>query len=102
MRASITDRQRAISKEMAQTKAPASQTRALAGHDGENDPGQLESSLRARAQLEKEGFPSKGDPDYLHSEGVPGLWLQSLATGHGTIALKVFSTHLSNLLLIRK
>jgi len=37
----------------------------LAGHDGENDPGQLESSLRARAQLEKEGFPSLGDPDYL-------------------------------------
>src|SRR6266567_3056371 len=37
----------------------------LAGHDGENDPGQLESSLRARAQLEKEGFPSVGDPDYL-------------------------------------
>jgi hypothetical protein len=35
----------------------------LAGHDGENDPGQLESSLRARAQLEKEGFPSVGDPD---------------------------------------
>src|SRR5262245_33093093 len=29
----------------------------LAGHDGENDPGQLESSLRARAQLEKEGQP---------------------------------------------
>ena len=28
----------------------------LAGHDGESDPGQLESSLRARAQLEKEGF----------------------------------------------
>jgi pimeloyl-ACP methyl ester carboxylesterase len=59
----------------------------LAGHDGENDPGQLESSLRARAQLEKEGFPSAGDPDYLRSQGVPGLWMQSKATGHGTSPL---------------
>ncbi|HEX4795789.1 MAG TPA: hypothetical protein VH370_18515 [Humisphaera sp.] len=59
----------------------------LAGHDGENDPGQLESSLRARAQLEKEGFPSTGDPDYLRSQGAPGLWLQSKATGHGTSPL---------------
>jgi pimeloyl-ACP methyl ester carboxylesterase len=59
----------------------------LAGHDGENDPGQLESSLRARRQLEKEGYPSVGDPDYLHSQGVPGLWMQSLATGHGTSPL---------------
>src|SRR3954462_9085391 len=59
----------------------------LAGHDGENDPGQLESSLRARAQLEKEGFPSIGEPDYLRSQGVPGLWLVSKATGHGTSPL---------------
>ncbi|MEO5961192.1 MAG: hypothetical protein ABIZ49_03245 [Opitutaceae bacterium] len=59
----------------------------LAGHDGENDLGQLESSLRARAQLEKEGYPSGGDPDYLRSQGVPGLWMQSLATGHGTSPL---------------
>jgi pimeloyl-ACP methyl ester carboxylesterase len=59
----------------------------LAGHDGENDPGQLESSLRARAQLEKEGFPSVGDPDYLRSQGAPGLCMQSLATGHGTSPL---------------
>jgi len=59
----------------------------LAGHDGENDPGQLQSSLRARAQLEKEGFPSVGDPDYLRSQGAPGLWLQSKATGHGTSPL---------------
>jgi hypothetical protein len=59
----------------------------LAGHDGETDLGQLESSLRARAQLEKEGFPSVGDPDYLRSQGAPGLWLQSLATGHGTSPL---------------
>jgi pimeloyl-ACP methyl ester carboxylesterase len=59
----------------------------LAGHDGENDPGQLESSLRARAQLEKEGFPSEGDPDYLRSKGAPGLWMQSKNTGHGTSPL---------------
>ena len=59
----------------------------LAGHDGENDPGQLESSSRARAQLEKEGCPSVGDPDYLRSQGAPGLWMQSLATGHGTSPL---------------
>jgi prolyl oligopeptidase family protein len=59
----------------------------LAGHDGEKDPGQLESSLRARAQLEKEGFPSEGERDYLRSRGAPGLWLQSLNTGHGTSPL---------------
>ena len=59
----------------------------LAGHDGENDPGQLESSLRARAQLEKEGFPSVGEPDYLRSQGAPGLWMVSKATGHGTSPL---------------
>jgi pimeloyl-ACP methyl ester carboxylesterase len=59
----------------------------LAGHDGENDPGQLESSLRARAQLEKEGFPSEGDPDYLRSKGAPGLWMVSKETGHGTSPL---------------
>jgi pimeloyl-ACP methyl ester carboxylesterase len=59
----------------------------LAGHDGENDPGQLESSLRARAQLEKEGFRSEGDPDYLHSKGAPGLWMVSKNTGHGTSPL---------------
>jgi hypothetical protein len=59
----------------------------LAGHDGENDPGQLESSLRARAQLEKEGFPSVGDPDYLRSQGAPGLWMISKETGHGTSPL---------------
>ena len=50
-------------------------------------PGQLESSLRARAQLEKEGFPSEGDKDYLHSVGAPGLWMVSLNTGHGTSPL---------------
>ena len=59
----------------------------LAGHDGENDPGQLESSLRTRAQLEKEGYASAGDPDYLRSQGAPGYWLQSKNTGHGTSPL---------------
>ena len=59
----------------------------LAGHDGENDPGQLESSLRARAQLEREGFPSEGEPDELRSKGAPGLWMVSKNTGHGTSPL---------------
>src|SRR6266446_3192019 len=59
----------------------------LAGHDGEQDPGQLESALRARAQLEREGFPSEGDPDYLHSKGAPGLFMISKSTGHGTSPL---------------
>ena len=60
---------------------------AACGHDGRIDPGQLESSLRARAQLEKEGFPSEGDPDYLRSKGAPGLWMVSKDTGHGTSPL---------------
>jgi len=59
----------------------------LAGHDGEQDPGQLESSLRARAQLEREGFASEGETDYLRSKGAPGLWMVSLNTGHGTSPL---------------
>jgi pimeloyl-ACP methyl ester carboxylesterase len=59
----------------------------IAGHDGENDPGQLESSLRARRQLEQEGFPSVGEPDYLRSQGAPGLWMVSKETGHGTSPL---------------
>ncbi len=74
----------------------------LAGHDGESDTqtcclppvapgtpnrGQLESSLRARAQLEKEGFASVGEPDFLRSEGTPDIFLISLKTGHGTSPL---------------
>lgn len=74
----------------------------LAGHDGDTDTqipslpgppagapnrGQLESSLRTRAQLEKEGFPSEGDPDFLRSQGAPGLFLISQNTGHGTSPL---------------
>ena len=59
----------------------------LAGHDGENDPGQLESSLRARAQLEKEGYPLEGEKYLLRSKGAPGLWMISKDTGHGTSPL---------------
>ncbi len=74
----------------------------IAGHDGDHDTqvpclppppagtpnrGQLESSLRTRAQLEKEGFPSVGDPDFLHSQGAPDIFLISQNTGHGTSPL---------------
>ncbi len=74
----------------------------LAGHDGDMDTqvpclppppagtpnrGQLESSLRTRAQLEKEGFPSVGEPDFLHSQGTPAIFLISQNTGHGTSPL---------------
>ena len=58
----------------------------LAGHDGEND-GQLESSLKAKAQLEKEGFASEGERDFLHTKGMPDTFLISLNTGHGTSPL---------------
>ena len=74
----------------------------LAGHDGDTDTqmpsaaataagtpnrGQLESSLRTRAQLEKEGFASEGEPDFLHSQGTPAIFLISQNTGHGTSPL---------------
>jgi hypothetical protein len=74
----------------------------LAGHDGDHDTqisslpgpppgtlsrGQLESSLRARAQLEKEGFPAEGDPDFLSLKGTPDIFLISQDTGHGTSPL---------------
>ncbi len=74
----------------------------LAGHDGDSDNqipslpgpppgaenrGQLESSLRARAQLEKEGFAAEGEPDFLHMKGTPDIFLLSLKTGHGTSPL---------------
>lgn len=74
----------------------------LAGHDGDNDTqisslpgpppgtpsrGQLESSLRTRAQLEKEGFPAEGEPDFLHLKGTPDIFLISQNTGHGTSPL---------------
>jgi hypothetical protein len=74
----------------------------LAGHDGDADTqtcclppvapgtpnhGQLDSSLQTRAQLEKEGFASEGDPDFLHTKGTPGIFLISQKTGHGTSPL---------------
>lgn len=74
----------------------------LAGHDGDNDTqipslpgpppgapsrGQLESSLRARAQLDKEGFPAEGDPDFFRMKGTPDIFLISQNTGHGTSPL---------------
>jgi hypothetical protein len=74
----------------------------LAGHDGDKDTqtpclpspppgtpnrGQLESSLRTRAQLEKEGFPGEGDPNFLRMKGTPDIFLISKDTGHGTSPL---------------
>jgi Putative esterase len=74
----------------------------LAGHDGDTDTqipslpgpppgapnrGQLESSLRTRAQLEREGFPAEGEPDFLHLKGTPDIFLISQQTGHGTSPL---------------
>ena len=71
----------------------------LAGHDGDKDNqvpclppppagtpnrGQLESSLRTRAQLEKEGFAAGGEPNFLHMAGTPDVFLISKDTGHGT------------------
>ncbi len=68
----------------------------LAAHDGDSDSGasglpaipgevnrgQLESSLRSRAQLEREGFKSEGDPNYLRVTGTPAIYLISAKTGH--------------------
>lgn len=74
----------------------------IAGHDGDNDTGvaaippdppgtrhrgQLESSLRVRGQLEKEGFVSEGDPDFLRVKGTPSVFLISLNTGHSVSPL---------------
>jgi pimeloyl-ACP methyl ester carboxylesterase len=74
----------------------------FAAHDGDTDTqisslpgpppgtpsrGQLESSLHARAQLEKEGFQAMGDPDFLRIAGMPDIFLISQKTGHGTSPL---------------
>jgi pimeloyl-ACP methyl ester carboxylesterase len=74
----------------------------IAAHDGDHDTqiaslpglppgeptrGQLESSLRARAQLEREGFQAEGEPDFLRMKGTPDLFLISLNTGHGASPL---------------
>lgn len=74
----------------------------LFAHDGDSDPGtaaipplpagephrgQLESSLRVRAQLEKEGFPSEGEPNFLRPRGTPTAFLISAKTGHAVSPL---------------
>ena len=74
----------------------------LVAHDGDKDTqpnaipqfpagtanrGQLESSLHAKAQLEKEGFKAEGEPDNLHMTGMPAIFLISVDTGHGTSPL---------------
>jgi pimeloyl-ACP methyl ester carboxylesterase len=71
----------------------------LAGHDGDSDTqvsslpppppgtptrGQLESSIKVREQLVKEGFPSEGEPNFLKAKGTPAIFLISEKTGHGT------------------
>ncbi len=71
----------------------------IAGHGGENETGvssippppagtktrgQLESSLRVRAQLAKEGFPAEGDPYDLRVPGTPARFFISKNTGHST------------------
>ena len=73
----------------------------VAGHDGDRDDqipflpgpapapnhGQLESSLRAKAQLEREGFLAMGQPNFLRLTGTPDIFLISADTGHGTSPL---------------
>jgi hypothetical protein len=71
----------------------------IAGHDGDSDTqvasiprppegaptrGQLESSIRIREQLAREGFPSEGEPTYLAAKGTPSVFLISENTGHST------------------
>ncbi len=74
----------------------------LAGHDGDHDTqvpslpappagtphrGQLESSLRTKAQLVREGFELEGEPDFQRVKGTPAIFLISKDTGHGTSPL---------------
>ena len=68
----------------------------IAAHDGDSDSGasglppepgvpnrgQLESSLRVRAQLAREGYPSEGTPNNLKAKGTPSIFLISENTGH--------------------
>jgi hypothetical protein len=72
----------------------------LAGHGGENETGtssippyapkgtktrgQLESSIRVREQLAREGYPSVGDPFELSAEGTEAMFHISKAVGHST------------------
>jgi hypothetical protein len=70
----------------------------IAAHDGDSDTqvasipppppgsptrGQLESSIRIREQLAREGYPSEGDPGSLAARGTPDIFLVSAGTGHG-------------------
>ena len=71
----------------------------IAAHDGDNDPqvasiprppegeptrGQLESSIRIREQLAKEGYPYEGEPTSYAASGTPSIFLISENTGHST------------------
>ena len=71
----------------------------IAGHDGDNDTqvasiprppegeptrGQLESSIRIREQLAKEGYPYEGEPTSYVAKGTPSIFLISENTGHST------------------
>ena len=71
----------------------------IAGHDGDSDPqvasiprppegeptrGQLESSIRIREQLAKEGYPYEGEPTSYVAKGTPSIFLISENTGHST------------------
>ena len=71
----------------------------IAGHDGDSDTqvasiprppegeatrGQLESSIRIREQLAKEGYPSEGEPNDLVAKGTPSIFMISENTGHST------------------
>jgi pimeloyl-ACP methyl ester carboxylesterase len=73
----------------------------IAGHDGDTDTqvasippdretpsrGQLESSLRVRAQLAREGFPSEGEENNWRVKGTSNIFLISEKTGHGVSPL---------------
>ncbi|MBI3208886.1 MAG: hypothetical protein HYZ37_08290 [Candidatus Solibacter usitatus] len=73
----------------------------IAGHDGDNDTqvasipppapgtptrGQLESSIRVREQLAKEGFPYEGEPNHYLAKGTNSIFLISENTGHAVSA----------------
>ena len=73
----------------------------IAGHGGDRDVqtpylpgpalqphrGQLEQSLRVRAQLEREGFAGTGEPNFQRMQGTPSIFLISQDTGHSTSPL---------------
>jgi len=74
----------------------------LAAHDGDSDTqvasipppdrgvptrGQLESSIRVREQLAREGYPSEGEPNFMRAQGTPDIFLISGNTGHNVSPL---------------